>query len=87
MVCMCVQTRFIMAFTLKHIDAVPVAEMLLQRVVFLFGVPKRIVTDQGKSFTSKVFTFLLRTLKIQPTTISPENHGSLVVERGIQTLS
>ena len=87
MVCMCVQTRFLMAFPLRRVDAVSVAEMLLQRVVLLFGVPKKIVTDQGKCFTSQVFMYLLRTLKIQPTIISPENHGSLVVERGIQTLS
>lgn len=87
MVCMCVQTRFIMAFPLRRIDAVSVAETLLQKIVLLFGVPQRIVTDQGKSFTNQVFSYLLRTLKIQPILVSPENHGSLVVERGIQSLS
>jgi hypothetical protein len=68
-------------------DCTSVAEAVLQRVVFQFGVPKRIVSDQGKSFDNKVFSYLMKCLNIEGTLVSPENHGSLVAERSIQSLS
>jgi hypothetical protein len=83
LVATCVQTRFIVAVPLKRMDCMPVAEALLQRVVFVYGVPDRIVCDQGKSFANKVFEYLCSTLQIQNMFISPENHGSLMAERTI----
>jgi hypothetical protein len=87
LVATCVQTRFIVAVPLKKMDCTSVAEALLQRVVFIYGVPDRIVCDQGKSFANKVFEYLCSTLQIQNTFVSPENHGSLVAERSIQCIS
>ena len=83
----CVQTRFVVAVPLKSMDCTSIAEAVLQRVVFQYGVPKRIVSDQGKSFDNKVFAYLMKCLNIEGTLVSPENHGSLVAERSIQSLS
>ena len=83
----CVQTRYIVAIPVKNIEATTIAEVLLQRLVFQFGLPTRIVSDQGSQFTSKVFSIILKTLGIDQVFVSPENHGSLVCERSIQTLS
>jgi len=83
----CVQTRFIIAIPLKTMTCTNVAEALLQRVVFQFGIPKRLVSDQGKSFDNKLLEYLMKCLKIEGTLVSPENHGSLVVERSIQSIA
>jgi hypothetical protein len=83
----CVQTRYVIGIPVRNIEAVTVAEALLQRLIFQFGLPQRLVTDQGSQFTSKVFSLILRTLGIDQIFVSPHNHGSLVCERSIQTLS
>jgi hypothetical protein len=87
LVATCIQTRFVIAVPLKRMDSSSVAEALLQRVVFNYGIPDRIVSDQGKSFANKVLEFLLKTLQIESTYVSPENHGSLAAERSIQSIS
>lgn len=71
----------------KNIEARTIAEVLIQRVVFQFGLPKRLVTDLGSQFTSKVFTLIMQTLGVDQIYVSPENHGSLVCERSIQSIS
>ena len=83
----CVQTRFVIALPVKKIDCLTISEAVLQRVVFLFGVPRKIVSDRGTSFANKVFQYILKTLQIESQFVSPYNHGSLVVERSIQSLS
>lgn len=87
LVATCIQTRFVIAVPLKRMDCSSVAEALLQRVVFSYGIPDRIVSDQGKSFANKVLEYLLKTLQIENTYVSPENHGSLAAERSIQSIS
>jgi hypothetical protein len=83
----CVQTRYVVGIPLKNIEAMTVAEALIQRVVFQFGIPKRIVSDLGRQFTSKVFSIILQTLGVEQIFVSPENHGSLVCERSIRSIS
>ena len=83
----CVQTRYVVGIPLKNIEAVTVAEALIQRVIFQFGIPKRIVSDLGRQFTSKVFSLILQTLGVEQVFVSPENHGSLVCERSIRSIS
>ena len=76
----CVQTRYVIGIPVRNIEAKTIAEVLLQRIVFQFGVPTRIVCDQGRQFTSQVFGLMMKTLGIEQILISPENHGSLVCE-------
>lgn len=83
----CVQTRYVVAIPIKNIEATTIAEVLLQRLVFQFGIPSRLVSDQASQFMSKVFSIILKTLGVDQVFVSPENHGSLVCERSIQTLS
>ena len=83
----CVQTRFVIALPIRKMDSLTVAEAVLQRVVFVFGLPRKIVSDQGSAFSSKVFQYILKTLQIDSQFVSPYNHGSLVCERSIGSLS
>lgn len=83
----CEITRFCIGIPLKSKDAPSLAEAILQRVVFLFGKPETLILDEESSLSSKVFDYLVQTLKIDRKFISPSNHGSLHVERHIQTLS
>ncbi len=87
LVCVCSQTRYVIAVPLRRIDAVSVAEAIIQRVVLVFGVPKKLVFDEGKAFANAVLQNILKTLKIDSTYISPYNHGSLLAERSIQSVS
>jgi hypothetical protein len=83
----CVQTRYIIGIPVRNIEATTIAEVLIQRIVFQFGLPERLVTDQGSQFTSQVFKLIMQTLGVNQIFVSPENHGSLVCERSIQSIS
>jgi len=83
----CVQTRYVVGIPVKNIEATTIAEVLLQRLVFQFGIPRLLVTDMGSQFTAKVFNLICQTLGTEQIMVSPENHGSLVCERSIQTIS
>jgi len=83
----CVQTRYVVGIPVKNIEATTIAEVLLQRLVFQFGIPRFLVTDLGSQFTAKVFNLVCQTLGTEQIYVSPENHGSLVCERSIQTIS
>ena len=56
LVCVCAQTRYVVAIPLRRTDAVSVAEAILQKIVFIYGVPKAIVSDEGKSFANMFFS-------------------------------
>ena len=83
----CVQTRYVISIPVRNIEANTIAEVLLQRLVFQFGPPRRLVTDKGTQFTARVFNIMAKTLGIEQLYVSPENHGSLVCERSIQSIS
>lgn len=80
-------TRYLIAVPLRTLDAETISEALIQKVVTVFGPPSCIITDAASSLIGKVLTSLCETLKIEQKTISVQNHGSLLVERHIRTLS
>lgn len=80
-------TRFVVCVPLKTLDAETVCEAILQKIVAVFGPPSQLVTDAASALTSKIAELLCKTLGIEQKSVSVCNHGSLQVERQIQTLS
>ena len=68
-------------------DAITIAEAILQRIVFTFGKPKIIISDLAKGFDNKLIHHIYKSLKINARYISPQNHASCLAERSIGTVS
>ena len=87
LVVVCEITRYCYAFPIKKADAQTIAEVLLRKIVLTHGEPDVIITDEGKEFNNQVTDFLWKTVRTKAKTCSPYNHGSLQVERHIQSIS
>ena len=82
------------AFT-RHLTAVPLAstasadivDALLERHVYLFGVPECIHSDRGANFVSSLFEGLMKKMNILHTKTPPYTPEGNRVERYHQTLS
>ena len=80
-------TRYSLAFATKDQKASTVAKVLYERFIALFGAPRRLLSDQGANFTSKLVEELCRlfeTQKCRTTAYHPEGNGQ--VERFNGTL-
>ena len=65
-----------------------VSEALLRHVVPYFGMPRRLLSDQGREFISKVWSKMLRSLGIQRVLTSPYHpEGNAINERSHRTLN
>ena len=51
----CDQTNFTIAVPLRDRTAQIVAEALIYRVIYLFGLPRQIICDEAMEFTSVIF--------------------------------
>ena len=71
---------------IKH-EAVSIAHALIDRVFLIFGPPKSLIVDEDRALSSKVMHYVLDALKIDMKCISPYTHGSLKMERYIQTIN
>lgn len=81
-------TRYAEAIPLKDQTAEAVARAFVDVIVARHGVPGRLLTDQGKNFTSELITATCRFLgikKIRTTPYHPEGNGRL--ERLHRTLN
>ena len=81
-------TRYAEAKPLKEATAAETAKAMLDLVVVRHGIPERLLTDQGKNFTSDLIRNLCRLLgtkKIQTTAYHPEGNG--MVERLHRTIA
>ena len=87
MVITCDQTNFTVVTLLRSRDAQSVAEALIYRVIYLFGPPRQIISDEAAEFTSHIVQAILHMLNCKLKVISPYNHGSSKVERQIKTIS
>lgn len=80
-------TRYAEAFPLKEHTAEEVARCLVHDIVVRHGVPEKLLTDQGREFTSRLLKQTCRLLgvtKLQTTPYHPECNGK--VERFHGTL-
>ena len=80
-------TRWVEAFPMKKITAEAVAELYVREVVTRHGAPKKILSDRGKQFLSKlslaIFSYLGST-KLSTTPYCPQTDG--LTERFNHTL-
>ncbi len=71
----------------KDIDAPELAELMLERVIAIFGIPKNLVSDRGSLFTSKYWSSLCHYIGAKrrlSTAFHPQTDGQ--TERQNQTL-
>ena len=83
----CDQTNFTIAVPLRDRTAQTIAEALIYRVIYLFGPPRQIISDEATEFTSAIIQAILCMLNCRLKVISPYNHGSSKCERQIRTIS
>ena len=81
----CDQTNFTIAVPLRDRTAQTIAEALIYRVIYLFGPPRQIISDEAIEFTSAII--LLYYINCRLKVISPYNHGSSKCERQIRMIS
>ena len=77
-------TNFTLVTPLRSRDAQSVAEVLICRVIYLFGPPRQIICDEAAQFISHIVQAILHMLNCKLKVISPYNHGSSKVERQIK---
>ena len=83
----CDQTNFTIAVMLRDGTAQMVAEVLIYRVIYLFGLPRQIICDEATEFSSAIIQAILCMLNCRLKVISPYNHGSSKCNRQIRTTS
>ena len=83
----CDQTNFTIAVPLRDQTAQTVAEALIYRVIYLFGLPRQIICDEATEFSSAIIQDILCMLNCRLKVISPYNHGSTKCKRQIWTIS
>ena len=79
----CDQTNFTIAVPLRDRTAQMVAEALICRVIYLFGLPRQIICDEATEFPSAIIQAILCMLNCRLKVIRPYNHGSSKCERQI----
>ena len=79
----CDQTNFMIAVPLRDRTAQTIAEALIYRVIYLFGPPRQIISDEATEFTSAIIQAILCMLNCRLKVISPYNHGSSKCKRQI----
>ena len=83
----CNQTNFTIPVPLRDRTAQTVAEALIYRVIYLFGLMRQIICDEATEFSSAIIQAILCMLNCRLKVISPYNHGSSKCERQLQTIS
>ena len=80
-------TRYMRAHVTKDQKASTVTKCLYEGFILIFGVPEKLITDQGKAFTSKIVTELCTQFGVGKTTTMPYHpQGNGQVEQAHQTL-
>ena len=64
-------TKFPFAYALKEISAETVANVLMDQVICLFGVPTSLHSDQGSNFESNIFKSLCSLVNMAKTRTTP----------------
>ena len=81
-------TKFFQAYALPNHEAETVAQIFTSKYLCIFGIPNKILTDQGREFMSNLFKNMAKLFKIKQLRTSPyhpQTNGAL--ERTHQTLS
>nr|CAI5826123.1 unnamed protein product [Callosobruchus analis] len=81
-------TKYSQAFAIPNHEAITIAKKLVENFICKFGIPKFMVTDQGKDFTSELLGHVSKLFKIKHincTAYHPQSNGAL--ERNHSTLA
>ena len=73
-------TRYMRAYVTKDQKASTVTKCLYEGFISIFGAPEKIITDQGKGFTSEVITELCTQFGVGKTTTTsyhPQRNGQV----------
>uniref|UniRef100_A0A8C5QC51 Gypsy retrotransposon integrase-like protein 1 n=1 Tax=Leptobrachium leishanense TaxID=445787 RepID=A0A8C5QC51_9ANUR len=80
-------TRYAQAYPTKDQKAVTVAKLLWQKFFAHYGFPKRLHTDQGRDFESRLIKEMLKLLQIEKSRTTPYHpEGDALPERFNRTL-
>ena len=80
-------TRYMRVYVTKDQKASTVWNCLYEGFISIFGAPEKLITNQGKAFTSEVVTELCTQFRAGKTTMMPYHlQGNGQVERAHQTL-
>ena len=81
-------SRYLILVPLRDHSAETVSRVLYERVIGYFGRPRKILSDKGTEFTSRIWTELMELLGIQQLLTSPYYpQGNGIRERSHQTVS
>ena len=83
----CDQTNFTITVPLRDRTAQMVAEALIYRVIYLFGLPRQIICNEAMEFSSAIIQAILCMLNCRLKVISLYNHISSKCKRQIRTIS
>lgn len=73
-------TKFSKAISISNQEAATITKEFLTKIIFEYGIPNKILTNQGIIFLSKLFKDVCKLLKIEKihiTTYHPESNGGL----------
>ena len=80
-------TKYVVAEAVPDTGAYAAVRFLLDRIAFVFGVPLRVVTDQGPAFTSSKWAKVVRRFAIEHALVLAEHaQANGLVERANGTL-
>ena len=83
----CDQTNFTVAVPLRDRTAQMVAEALIYRIIYLYGLLSQILCNEFTEFSSAIIQAILCMLNCRLKVISPYNNGSSKCKRQIRTIS
>ena len=76
----CLLTKFVVTAALRAANSCEVATAFLSNLVYIFGSPKILLTDQGTCFTSSLFKNIAKLCKVKACTTTayrPQSNGSI----------
>ena len=87
LVLICEISNFLVVAPLKETQTIQVCEATKERFIANYGSPTHIICDQDPAFVSSMAQAFFHHFGIRIIMVSPTNHKSLLVERGIKSLA
>ena len=88
----CLLTKYVEAFAVSTIEAAVISQLLIDKIIFRHGMPRKFLTDRGSNFLSKMLQDtcgILNIKKISTSSYHPQTDGFIERINGViaQTLS